>query len=89
MEKERKKKKGRKKNIDTSLKIKDLNRYFNGYGSSLQKFPALEGKSVGFGEIHFPKKETAKLMIQKFNKLSICGTKQILMKLTKRVTRGN
>ena len=76
-------------NIDTSLKIKDLNRYFNGYGSSLQKFPALEGKSVGFGEIHFPKKETAKLMIQKFNKLSICGTKQILMKLTKRVTRGN
>ena len=96
-EKEPDDKKGKKKvvyvvkitNIDTSLKIKDLNRYFNGYGSSLQKFPALEGKSVGFGEIHFPKKETAKLMIQKFNKLSICGTKQILMKLTKRVTRGN
>ena len=72
-------------NIDTSLKIKDLNRYFNGCGASLQKFPAIEGKSQGFGEIHFPKRETAKLIIKKFNRMSLCGSKQINMRLTKRV----
>ena len=72
-------------NIDTSLKIKDLNRYFNGCGASLQKFPAIEGKSQGYGEIHFPKRETAKLIIKKFNRMSLCGSKQINMRLTKKV----
>ena len=72
-------------NIDTSLKIKDINRYFNGCGCCLQKFPAIEGKSQGYGEIHFPKRETAKLIIKKFNRMSLCGSKQIIMKLTKRV----
>lgn len=72
-------------NIDTSLKIKDLNRYFNGCGASLQKFPAIEGKSRGFGEIHFPKRESAKLIIKKFNRMSLCGSKQINMRLTKKV----
>ena len=71
-------------NIDTSLKIKDINRYFNGYGSSYQKFPAKEGKSEGYGEIHFPKKETAKSFIDKYNKINLCGKKQINMILRKR-----
>ena len=76
------------KNIDTSLKIKDINRYFNGCGCCIQKFPAIDGKSKGYGEIHFSKKETAKLTIQKYNNMSICGTKKILMKLKKRITKG-
>ena len=75
-------------NIDTSLKIKDINRYFNGCGCFLQKFPAEEGKSLGYGEIHFSKKETAKAIIQKYNNINLCGSKKILMKLTKRVTKG-
>ena len=76
-------------NIDTSLKIKDINRYFNGSGACLQKFPAIEGKSQGFGEIHFPKKEPAKAFIRKFNNMNLCGNKKILMKLKKKITRGN
>ena len=75
-------------NIDTSLKIKDINRYFNGCGCCIQKFPAIDGKSKGYGEIHFSKKETAKLTIQKYNNMSICGTKKILMKLKKRIIKG-
>ena len=72
-------------NIDKSLRIKDINRYFNGCKSSYQKFPASkDGKSEGYGEIHFPKKETAKSFITKFNRLSICGKNQINMKLKKR-----
>ena len=76
-------------NIDKSLKIKDLNRYFNGCGSCKQKFPALKGKSQGFGEIYFPKKEPAKLIIEKFNRMNLCGSKQINMKLTKRIENAN
>ena len=74
-------------NIDTSLKIKDINRYFNGCGCFLQKFPSEEGRSKGFGEIHFSKKETAKYLIQKYNNINLCGAKKILMKLTKRVVK--
>ena len=48
-------------NIDTSL---DINRFFNGCGGSLQRFPAYDnGKSKGYGEIHFTRKETAKATI--------------------------
>ena len=51
-------------NIDTSLIIKDINRFFNGCGGSLQRFPAYDnGKSKGYGEIHFTRKETAKATI--------------------------
>ena len=71
-------------NIDKSLKIKDINRYFNGCKSSYQKFPAKDGKSEGYGEIHFPKKETAKSFIAQYNKLNIYGKNQINMKLRKR-----
>lgn len=72
------------KNIDTSLKIKDINRFFNGCGSSFQKFPAKDGKSEGQGEIHFSKKETAKSLIKKYNKMSLCGKQKIIMTLKKR-----
>ena len=72
------------KNIDTSLKIKDINRFFNGCGSSCQKFPAKDGKSEGHGEIHFSKKETAKSLIKKYNKMSLCGKQKIIMTLKKR-----
>lgn len=71
-------------NIDTSLKIKDINRYFNGCRSSYQKFPAKKGKSKGYGEIHFTKKEAAKSFIDKYNRISLCGQKQINMVLRKR-----
>ena len=72
-------------NIDTSIKIKDINRFFNGCGSSEQKFPAKEGRSTGFGEIIFSKKETAKKLIEKYNRIKLCGTRQITMKLKKRI----
>ena len=75
-------------NIDTSIKIKDINRFFNGCGSSEQKFPAKEGRSTGFGEIIFSKKETAKKLIEKYNRIKLCGTKQITMKLKKRIKQA-
>ncbi len=71
-------------NIDTSLKIKDINRFFNTCKCSYQKFPSNNGKSVGNGEVHFSKKENAKSFINKYNKINLCGRKQISMKLTKR-----
>ena len=80
------------KNIDKSLKIKDINRFFNagengkGIGCSYQKFPAKDGKSEGYGEIHFPTKEKAKNFIQKYNRISLCGQKQVNMILKKKRT---
>ena len=71
-------------NIDTSLKIKDINRFFNTCKCSYQKFPAKDGKSKGNGEIHFSKKENAKSFINKYNKIKLCGRKEVSMKLTKR-----
>ena len=79
-------------NIDTSLKVKAINRFFNegengkGIGCCYQKFPAKEGKSIGYGEIHFPTKERAKSFIQKYKGISLCGKKQIIMILKKRRT---
>ena len=72
-------------NIDTSIKIKDINRFFNGCGSREQKFPSKEGRSIGFGEILFSKKELAKKVIEKYNRIKLCGAKQITMKLRKRI----
>ena len=77
------------KNIDKSLKIKDINRFFNGCGNSYQKFPAIDGKSEGYGEMHFSKKAMAKSFIQKYNRISICGKKQINMVLKKRKVINN
>ena len=72
-------------NIDTSLEVKKINGFFNGCGSAEQKFPAKKGKSIGFGEMTFPKKETAKNVIKKYNGIKLCGAKQIIMKLRKRI----
>jgi hypothetical protein len=74
-------------NIDTSLKIKDINRFFNGCGGSRQIFPAENKKSKGYGEIHFPRKETAKTFMQNYNGRDLCGNK-IFMKLRKRTERN-
>ena len=74
-------------NIDTSLKIKDINRFFNGCGGSRQIFPAENKKSKGYGEIHFPRKETAKTFMQNYNGRDLCGNK-IFMKLRKRIERN-
>ena len=71
-------------NIDTSLKIKDINKFFNTCKCSYQKFPSKDGKSEGNGEIHFSKKENAKSFINNYNKIKLCGRKEISMKLTKR-----
>lgn len=73
------------RNIDTSLRIKDINRFFNGCGCSYQKFPAKNGKSTGIGEIHFSRRRQAKALIQKYNQMNLCGTKQIHMVLKKRI----
>ena len=74
-------------NIDTSLKIKDINRYFNGCKSSYQKFPANKGKSLGYGEIHFPKKEAAKLFKEEFNRINLCGKDKINVRIKKRIIK--
>jgi hypothetical protein len=75
-------------NIDTSLEVKKINGYFNGCGSAEQKFPAKNGKSIGSGEITFSKKETAKRVIKKLNGIKLCGAKQIIMKLRKRIKQA-
>jgi len=72
-------------NIDTSLEIKKVNNHFNGSGRCDQKFYSENGKSTGFGELIFSKKEMAKRVIKKFNGTKICGEKKIIMKLRKRV----
>ena len=72
-------------NIDTSLEVKRINGFFNGCGSAEQKFPAKNGKSIGFGEMTFSKKDTAKRVIKEFNGSKICGAKKIIMRLRKRI----
>ena len=70
--------------IDRSLKVKEINKYFNQCKQSYSRFPAKDGKSEGFGEIHFSKKDTAKYFIQKYNRTKLCGRKQLIMVLKKR-----
>ena len=71
-------------NIDKSLKVKEINKYFNECKKSYSHFPAKDGKSEGYGEVHFSKKETAKDFIQKYNRINLCGQKQLNMLLKKR-----
>ena len=73
-------------NIDKSLKIKAINKFFNECGNShcYLKFPAKDGKSEGYGEIHFPKKENAKSFIDKYNGISLCGKNKIIMVLRRK-----
>ena len=71
------------KNIDHNLKVRDINKFFNGIGCSLQKFPKKEGKSTGFGKLHFASEETAREVIRKFNGTNLGGKKNIIMVLKK------
>ena len=71
------------KNIDKNLKVKDINKYFNGLGCSQQKFPKKEGKSTGVGRLYFANEETANEVMKKFKNETLGGNRKIVMKLQK------
>ena len=71
------------KNIDKNLKVKDINKYFNGLGCSQQKFPKKEGKSTGVGRLYFANEETANEVMKKFKQETLGGNRKIVMKLQK------
>jgi len=69
------------KNIDMNLKVKDINKQFNGYKCSAQKFPKKEGKSTGMGKLYFASEDTAKEVMNKFNGSDLGGKRKIIMVL--------
>ena len=71
------------KNIDNNLKVREINKHFNGCGCSYQKFYSNEGKSLGYGKIHFASEDTAKAAIAKYNGDNLGGKKRIVMTLRK------
>ena len=71
------------KNIDKNLKVKDINKYFNGLGCSQQKFPKKEGKSTGVGKLFFANEETANEVMKKFKQETLGGHRKIVMTLQK------
>ena len=71
------------RNIDTNLKVKDINKYFNGCQQSYQKFFSKEGKSLGYGKIHFSSEDAANATIRKYNGTNLGGRKNIIMTLKK------
>jgi len=71
------------KNIDIKLKVKDINKYFNGLGCSQQKFPKKEGKSTGIGKLVFTNEEAAKNVINRLNGNTLGGHRKIKMTLKK------
>ena len=72
------------KNIDVNLKVKDINRHFNGVHCSSQKFPKkVDGKSTGIGKLYFNNEDAAKQLIQKYDKDDLGGNKKIIMTLKK------
>lgn len=71
------------KNIDVKLKVKDINKYFNGLGCSQQKFPKKEGKSTGIGKLVFANEEAAKNVINQLNGHTLGGHRKIVMTLKK------
>ena len=71
------------KNIDVKLKVKDINKYFNGLGCSQQKFPKKEGKSTGIGKLVFANEEAAKNVINQLNGNTLGGHRKIVMTLKK------
>lgn len=71
------------KNIDVKLKVKDINKYFNGLGCSQQKFPKKEGKSTGIGKLIFANEEAAKNVINQLNGNTLGGHRKIVMTLKK------
>ena len=72
------------RNIDTNLKIKEINKCFTGCQQSYQKFYSKEGKSLGFGKIQFASEEAAKKVMEKFNGEKLGGNKSIIMTLVKK-----
>ena len=71
------------KNIDTNLKVKEINKFFNGCQQSYQKFFSKEGKSLGYGRIHFTNEDAANAVIKKYNGKNLGGKKNICMTLKK------
>ena len=71
------------RNIDKNLKVKEINKHFNGCGCSYQKFFSKEGKSLGYGKIHFASEDAAKAAIAKYNGDTLGGKKKILMSMRK------
>ena len=71
------------KNIDKNLKVREINKHFNGCGCSYQKFYSNEGKSLGYGKISFVSEDTAKAAIAKYNGDNLGGKKRIVMSLRK------
>jgi hypothetical protein len=71
------------RNIDINLKVKEINKIFNGLQQSYQKFYSKEGKSIGYGKIHFANEEAANLAIKKFNGNNLGGKRNIVMTLQK------
>ena len=70
-------------NIDKNLKVKDINKIFNGLQQSYQRFFSKEGKSIGYGKLHFNTEELAKAAILKFNGNNLGGKRNIVMSLQK------
>ena len=88
--KNKKKKKDKKvifivnvRNIDKNLKVKEINKLFNGLQQSYQKFFSKEGKSLGYGRLHFNTEEAANEAIKKFNGNNLGGKRNVVMTLRK------
>ena len=71
------------KNIDKNLKVKEINKLFNGLQQSYQKFFSKEGKSLGYGRLHFNTEEAANEAIKKFNGNNLGGKRNVVMTLRK------
>jgi len=70
------------KNIDTNLKVKEINKFYNGCQQSYQKFFSKEGKSLGYRRIHFTSEDAANALIKKYNGKNL-GVKNICMTMKK------
>ena len=71
------------RNIDKDLKVKEINKHFNGCGCSSQKFFSKEGKSLGYGKIFFANEDTARSCIAKYSGDTLGGKKKIMMTFQK------
>ena len=88
--KNKKRKKGQKviyvvnvRNIDKTLKVKEINKLFSGLQQSYQKFYAKKGNSLGYGKLHFNTEEAANIAIKKFNGNNLGGKRSVVMTLQK------
>ena len=71
------------KNIDTNLKVREINGIFNELKCSARIFRKKDGKTIGSGKLYFSNEESAKEAIQKFNGTDLGGKKKIIMVLKK------